>query len=59
MHIKGSHHIKIVKSCEISVYMVLVLNKSKSKTKCFKVTMKTQQQCIIIIFYCGNMFWSY
>jgi len=42
MHINGSIYIKI------SVNVVLVLNQSQSKTKCFKVTLKTQQLCINI-----------
>jgi uncharacterized protein YjiK len=48
MLINGPHYIRIVKSCEISLYFMLVLNQSKSKTKSFKVTMKTKQQCINI-----------
>jgi uncharacterized protein YjiK len=55
MHIKGSHYIKIVKSCEISVCVMLVLNQSKSKTKYFKITVKTQQQCINI----NILLWQY
>lgn len=40
MHINGSYYIKIVKSCEISVYFVLVLNQSKSKQNVLKLPWK-------------------
>ena len=41
LHVSGIkvqefHYIKIVKSCEISVYVVLVLNQSKSKKNVLK-----------------------
>jgi len=39
-------------------YIPLCMN-SKSNTKCFEVTVKTQQQCKILVFYCGNMFRYY
>jgi len=50
-------HRKPYKTFILIELIPLCLN-SKSKTKCLKVTIKTQQRVKMLVFYCGNMFRS-